>query len=135
MEDARSESILERDAETLHKFGYKQELARRMSGFGNFAMSLMAIGAFWGLILNFQQGLGTAGLFGMTAMWIVGCVIALATGLSLGEISSAIPTAGGLYHWSSVLGGRAWGWGTAWINLLAYVFALGGIAVALYLLF
>jgi amino acid transporter len=133
--DRRTEDILREDAETLHRFGYAQELSRRMSAFGNFAVSFMVIGVFFGVSVNMQQGIGTAGMFGLTAMWLVGGVIALATALSLGEISSAIPTAGGLYHWSSVLGGRSWGWATSWINLLAYVFSMGGTAVATYLIF
>ncbi|MDR5832208.1 amino acid permease [Caballeronia sp. LP006] len=135
MSNQRTEDILREDAATLQRFGYEQELSRRMSAFGNFAVSFMVIGVFFGVSVNMQQGIGSAGMFGLTAMWLVGGVIALATALSLGEISSAIPTAGGLYHWSSVLGGRGWGWATSWINLLAYVFSVGGTAVATYLVF
>jgi amino acid transporter len=135
MNDQRNDEILRRDAETLHKFGYAQELNRRMSGFGNFALSFMIIGLYWAVSINMQQGFATAGMFGITVVWVVGSIIAVATALSLGEISSAIPTAGGLYHWSSALGGRGWGWATAWINLLAYTFAIAGSDVAAYLLF
>lgn len=135
MNDRAPIDIARQDAELLKKFGYKQELARGMSGFGNFAMSFMAIGLFWALGANMQQGLGTAGAFGLTVTWLIGGGLAYATAASLGEISSAIPTAGGLYHWSSVLGGRAWGWATAWINLIGYVFSAGGTSVAFYLLF
>lgn len=135
MADQNTDDILRRDAATLHKFGYAQELGRRMSGFGNFALSFMIIGLFWAVCINIQQGFSTAGMIGITGIWLVGCVIAFATAASLGEISSAIPTAGGLYHWSSILGGRGWGWGTAWINLLAYTFAVAGSDVAVYLLF
>ncbi|WP_158802483.1 MULTISPECIES: APC family permease [unclassified Acidisoma] len=135
MADQRTDDIVRRDTETLHKFGYAQELSRRMSGFGNFALSFMIIGLFWAVCINIQQGFSSAGMLGITGVWLVGCVIAVATAASLGEISSAIPTAGGLYHWSSVLGGRGWGWGTAWINLLAYTFAVAGSDVAVYLLF
>lgn len=135
MIDPKEDEILRRDTLTLHKFGYAQELSRRMSGFGNFALSFMIIGLFWACSINVQQGISTAGMFGISVVFAVGCVIALATSASLGEISSAIPTAGGLYHWSSVLGGRGWGWATAWINLLAYTFSIAGTAVATYLLF
>ena len=38
--------------------------------------------------------------------------------LAMAQIASAFPTAGGLYHWASILGGRFWGWLTAWLNLL-----------------
>ncbi|MSU34622.1 MAG: hypothetical protein EXS36_05840 [Pedosphaera sp.] len=33
----------------------------------------------------------------------------------------------GLYHWSSILGGRACGWVTAWLNLAGLVTVLGAI--------
>nr|WKF60626.1 Low-affinity putrescine importer PlaP [Paraburkholderia busanensis] len=135
MNDRAPLDIGRQDADLLEKFGYKQELSRGMSGFGNFAVSFMAIGLFWALGANMQQGLGTAGAFGLTVTWLIGGCLAYATAASLGEISSAIPTAGGLYHWSSVLGGRAWGWATAWINLIGYVFSAGGTSVAFYLLF
>lgn len=135
MTDRNTDEIIRRDADTLHKFGYAQELSRRMSAFGNFALAFMIIGLYWAVCVNIQQGFSTAGMFGITVVWVIGAIIAVATAASLGEISSAIPTAGGLYHWSSALGGRGWGWATAWINLLAYTFAVAGSDVAAYLLF
>jgi amino acid transporter len=133
--DLDIKEILRRDAATLHRFGYAQELSRRMSAFSNFAMSFMIIGVFASVCVDLQQGISTAGMFGITIGWLAGCLIACATAASLGEISSAIPTAGGIYHWASVLGGRGWGWASAWVNLLAYMFTLGGTAVSAYLLF
>jgi amino acid transporter len=50
--------------------------------------------------------------------------------LAMGQIASAYPTAGGLYHWSSILGNRFTGWLTAWLNLLGLVTVLGAINVA-----
>jgi len=129
------QKIVDSDIEILHKLGYAQELRRRMSGFGNFAMSFMIVGVFWAACINIQQGMGTAGMFGISGCWIIGSVIAVCTALALAEIASAIPTAGGLYHWSSAYGGRGWGWATAWMNFLAYTFGMAGCAVAIYLLF
>ena len=40
---------------------------------------------------------------------------------SMAHIASAFPTAGGLYHWGSILGGRGCGWATAWFNLAGLV--------------
>ena len=51
----------------------------------------------------------------------------------MAQIASAYPTAGGLYHWSSILGGRGWGWGTAWLNLLGLVTVLSAINVGTFL--
>ncbi len=47
----------------------------------------------------------------------------------MSQISSAYPTAGGLYHWGSILGNRFTGWVTAWLNLLGLITVLGAINV------
>ena len=61
-----------------------------------------------------------------------GCLkglFALVVACSMGQIASAYPTAGGLYHWSSILGGRGWGWTTAWFNLLGLIFVVASVNV------
>src|SRR5213078_4507452 len=50
----------------------------------------------------------------------------------MGQVASAFPTAGGLYHWASILGGRGWGWATAWFNLAGLVIILASINVGAY---
>ena len=62
-------------------------------------------------------------------------MFALVVAASLGQIASAYPTAGGLYHWSSILGGRGWGWVTAWINMLGLIFVVASVNFGVYLLF
>ena len=49
---------------------------------------------------------------------------------AMGQVASAFPTAGGLYHWASVLGGRGWGWATAWFNLAGLMAERGRTASA-----
>jgi len=61
-------------------------------------------------------------------------MFALIVGLALAQIASAYPTAGGLYHWASILGGRGYGWVCAWINLLGLVFVVASVNVGVYLL-
>src|SRR5258708_31742866 len=46
---------------------------------------------------------------------------------SMAELASAVPPSGALYHWASLLGGPAWGWFTAWLNLIGLVAAIAGI--------
>ena len=80
-------------------------------------------------------GMGTGGGFQATIGWIVGGLFALVVATSLGQIASAYPTAGGLYHWASILGGRGWGWATAWINLLGLIFVVASVNVGVWQLF
>jgi amino acid transporter len=47
----------------------------------------------------------------------------------MGQLASTFPTAGGLYHWAAILGGRGWGWATAWFNLAGLVTVLAAINV------
>jgi len=123
------------DAATLHKMGYAQELSRRMGGFSNFAISFSIICILAGGITAFQVGYSTAGGAGVFIGWIVGSAYAMIVAFSMAQIASAYPTAGGLYHWSSILGGRGWGWATAFVNLLGLVFVVASVNVGVYLLF
>jgi hypothetical protein len=123
------------DAATLHKMGYAQELSRRMGGFSNFAISFSIICILAGGITAFQVGFSTGGGAGVFLGWIAGSAYAMIVAFSMAQIASAYPTAGGLYHWSSILGGRGWGWATAFVNLLGLVFVVASVNVGVYLLF
>lgn len=129
------QEILAADAATLHKMGYAQELSRRMHGFSNFAVSFSIICILAGGITSLQTGFCTGGAFTTIIGWIAGSIFALIVGASMAQIASAYPTAGGLYHWSSILGGRAWGWITAWFNLLGLIFVIASVNVGVYFLF
>ena len=89
-----------------------------MSGFSNFAISFAIICIVAGGITAFGTGLSAAGGASIGIGWPVGSLFAFIVALAMAQIASAYPTAGGLYHWSSILGGRGWGWATAWFNLL-----------------
>jgi amino acid transporter len=41
--------------------------------------------------------------------------------MALAELASSMPTAGGLYFWASRLGSPAWGWFTAWFNIVGFI--------------
>lgn len=123
------------DKQVLHKLGYAQELARRMSGFSNFAISFSIICILAGGITTFPVALSAGGGFSVAIGWFLGGLMAMSVAFGMGQIASAFPTAGGLYHWSSHLGGKAWGWATAWLNLLGLVFVVSSVDVGVYLLF
>ena len=104
------------DKQVLHKMGYAQELSRRMSGFSNFAISFSIICILAGGISAFPAAFNALGSGGAFLIWLVGGVLALSVAFGMGQIASSFPTAGGLYHWSSHLGGKLWGWMTAWLT-------------------
>ena len=51
----------------------------------------------------------------------------LVVALAMGELASAFPTAGALYHWSAWLGGAGWGWFTAMMNLVGQLAIVAAI--------
>ena len=115
------------DEQVLRELGYSQELARRMSGFSNFAISLSIICILAGGITSFHVGLCSAGGAVIGIGWPLVSLFSMAVAATMAQIASAFPTAGGLYHWGSILGGRAWGWATAWFNLAGLVTVLGAV--------
>jgi amino acid transporter len=120
------------DEKVLHGMGYAQELSRRMGAFQSFAISFSIICIISGGLASFPIAMSTVGPWMATIGWVLGGIFALIVAASMGQIASAYPTAGGLYHWSSILGGRFWGWLTAWTNLLGLLFVIPAVNVILY---
>ena len=123
------------DVQVLHNMGYAQELDRRLSRFSNFAVSFSIICILSGGINSLAQATSGAGGFGIGVGWLVGCFVSLVFAVAMSQIASAYPTAGGLYHWGSILGNRGTGWVTAWLNLLGLVTVLGAINVGTWTFF
>ncbi len=117
------------DKKLLHGMGYAQELSRSMSKFSNFAISFSIICILSGGINSFAQATSSIGGGGAGIAWLVGCLVSGMFALAMAQIASAYPTAGGLYHWASILGGRGWGWLTAWLNFIGLITVLGAINI------
>jgi amino acid transporter len=116
-----------RDAQDLRQFGYAQELLRSMGGFSNFAISFSIISILTGAVTLYGYGLEMGGPLQMTLGWPVATVFTLALAASMAELCSAYPTSGAMYHWAAALGGPAWGWFAAWLNIIGLVAAQAGI--------
>jgi amino acid transporter len=121
--------VLDDEAE-LRRLGYTQQLRRGMSAFGNFALSFSIISILTGAVSLYGYGLTLGGPIEMTIGWPLVSVMTLFVAISLAELASAYPTAGALYHWSSILGGPRLGWWTAWLNLIGQVAVLAGVDYA-----
>jgi amino acid transporter len=119
MSEKNKESQKQRDAEHLAKFGYKQELLREMGGFSNFAISFSIISILTGLISMFGYGVNLVG-GAVYWTWVVVAFFQLFNAMSMGEIASRFPLAGGIYQWARHLGNPHLGWWVGWINLIAW---------------
>jgi len=116
-----------RDRAELARLGYAQQLLREMGGFSNFALSFSIISILTGAITLYGHGLNFGGPLVMTLGWPLVAVMTMTVAMSLAELASAYPTAGALYHWSAILGGRGWGFATAWLNTIGQFAITAGI--------
>ncbi len=129
---ADQDKQMEEDVKVLHSMGYAQELSRRMGLFQNFAISFSIICILAGGITAFPLSLSAGGGASLGIGWPLASIFALVVACALGQVASAYPTAGGIYHWASILGGRGFGWGAAWLNLLGLMFVVSSVNVGLW---
>jgi amino acid transporter len=109
------------DERTLHKLGYAQVLYREMGGFSNFAISFTIISILAGCLTSYFIGFGNGGPVAVTWGWLIVGFFVVLIAMGMGEVASAMPTAGAIYYWSSKLGSPAWGWFTGWFNLIGQI--------------
>src|SRR5579859_5955993 len=121
------EELIAQDMKRLHGLGYAQELFRAMGGFSNFAISFTIISVLSGCVTLFSLTTIYGGFTAASLGWPLVTVFVVIVALGMAELASAYPTAGGLYYWSSKLGGPGWGWFTGWFNLIGQFAITAGI--------
>ncbi|KAF2188667.1 amino acid transporter [Zopfia rhizophila CBS 207.26] len=128
LSESKLASDFDLDKYELARAGKKQVLKRR---FGLLSMTGLSCGLMctWESLLvvfliGFQNG-GPAGLvYGFFLIWIGN----LSVFIAIGELSSMIPTAGGQYHWVSLLAPQAsksfFSYMTGWITVIGWIAGL-----------
>lgn len=121
------ESFPPSDELDLQRLGYTQQFLRGFGVFSNFALSFSIISILTGAVTLFDYGLSMGGPREMLLGWPLVTLGTLLVALSMAELCSALPTSGGMYHWSAELGGPTWAWFTAWLNIVGLITAIAGI--------
>jgi amino acid transporter len=109
------------DSRLLHRLGYAQVLYREMGGFSNFAISFTIISILAGCLTSYFIAFNSGGPIAITWGWLIVGFFVLLVALAMGEVASAMPTAGAIYYWSSKLGSPVWGWFSGWFNLIGQI--------------
>src|SRR6516164_10103123 len=102
-DDTAAATATSDDERRLHELGYAQELRRRMSGFSNFAVSFTIISILSGCLTLFYFGMDEGGPAIIVWSWPIVGIFTWLVGLSMAEVCSSFPTAGGLYYWAAKL--------------------------------
>ena len=119
------------DVQTLSALGYEQELSRHMGGYSSLAVSLTITSALASGITALHLGLSAVGGGAIGIGWPLSCIFSLILAATMGQLASAYPTAGGAYHWATILGGRGWGWTTGWFSLIGLVALVASVNVGI----
>lgn len=118
---AQGAPLVAEDDSLLQHLGYRPTLRRQLSGFTNFAVSFSVISILAGPLTSYYIGFANGGPIMMSWGWPLVSIFVTIVALAMAELASAMPTAGGLYYWSSRLGSPVWGWFTGWLNLIAAI--------------
>ncbi|MCJ1378935.1 hypothetical protein MMC17_002034 [Xylographa soralifera] len=114
--------VADADEEVLVALGYKQEFKRDFSLLSTFSVSFSVLGLLPSIASTLSYNLAYSGPAGSVWGWVVAGVLIQFVALSMAEICSSMPTAGGLYYASAVLAPEGWGplcsWITGWSNFL-----------------
>jgi amino acid transporter len=109
-----------RDKHDLNRFGLAQQLRRGLGGLSSFGASFNVMSLIGSSAVLFGPALMLGGPAVIGYGWPIVALFSLAVCASQAEIASAVPTAGGCYHWAAALGGRRWGWYAGWLHLSGY---------------
>jgi urea carboxylase system permease len=125
-------SITEDPAEhaDLARFGYSQELHRRVGSFASFAAGFSFVSILTTVFQLFFLGFGFGGA---AFFWTWPAVFAgqLLVALNFSALAARFPISGAIYQWSSRLAGATFGWFTGWIMIIGQILTVAAAAIAL----
>ncbi|OHE91255.1 choline transporter [Colletotrichum orchidophilum] len=123
--------VVVQDGVRLNAAGYKDQLNRQYGFFGLASMALTVDSAWVALGSSISVSILNGGPPGIIYGLIVAVFYYSLIGLSLAELASSVPTAGGVYHWATIAGGPRWGralgFFTGWINFYGWLFSLASL--------
>ncbi len=118
------------DTHDLARFGYKQELHRRLGVFSSFAVAFSYISPSTGIFTLYALGLATiGGVFFWS--WPIVALGQFIIALNFAEVSTQFPVAGSVFQWTKYLAPKPYAWFTGWIYLFAGALTTTAVVVTL----
>jgi urea carboxylase system permease len=114
----------------LARFGYQQELHRRVGAFASFAAGFSFVSILTTVFQLFFLGFGFGGAaFFWT--WPVVFFGQLLVALNFATLAARFPISGAIFQWSSRLAGATFGWFTGWMMIIGQTLTVAAAAIAL----
>ncbi|KAK9234289.1 choline transport protein [Lipomyces kononenkoae] len=115
----------------LNASGWKDQLNRQYGLLSLCGIALTVDSAWIALGTSISVSILNGGPPGLIFGLIVAFVYYAFIGLSLAELASSVPSAGGVYHWATICSGPQWGrmvgFFTGWINFIGWMFDLASL--------
>ncbi|KAI9722555.1 MAG: hypothetical protein M1828_004550 [Chrysothrix sp. TS-e1954] len=132
--ESADKSFLDADARRLAELGYTQDMRRKFSVWSVLAVGFSVTNSWFGISAALVTGINSGGpvlvIYGIIAIFLV----SIGVGVSLSELASAFPSAGGQYYWSSVLASKRYSkfasYLTGWFAWSGALFTSSSIALS-----
>ena len=125
---------LDADALALAQMGYTQDLKRNYTWFSLLGVGFSLTNSWWGISAALITGINSGGPVQIIYGLIFFACISTCVGISLSELASALPNAGGQYFWANELAPRKYAnfasYLTGWFAWAGSLFTSASVALA-----
>lgn len=130
-----AKQLLDADALKLAEMGYVQEMKRGFSVLSILAVGFSLTNSWFGLSAAMVTGINSGGPVLLVYGLILTFVISIGVGISLSELASAMPNAGGQYFWANELAPRKYArvasYMTGWFAYAGAVFTSASVSLSM----
>ncbi|KAL8968075.1 MAG: hypothetical protein Q9197_005068, partial [Variospora fuerteventurae] len=132
-DDGADLKSLDPDAMKLAGMGYKQDLRRNYTVLSVLGVGFSLTNSWWGISAALITGISSGGTVLIVYGIILLALISTCVGISLSELASAYPNAGGQYFWASELAPRRYAnftsYLTGWLGWAGSIFTTASVAL------
>ncbi|EUC46550.1 hypothetical protein COCMIDRAFT_92457 [Bipolaris oryzae ATCC 44560] len=123
------------DALKLASMGYTQDMRRKYTVWSVLGVGFSITNSWFGISAALITGINSGGPLLVIYGILLIAVISTAVGVSLSELASAMPNAGGQYFWAGMLAPKGWRRGasyvTGWVAWWGAMFTSASVALAI----
>ena len=128
-------SSIDEDAMKLAEMGYTQEMQRNFSVWSVLGVGFSLTNSWFGISAALVTGINSGGPILIIYGIILLALVSTCVGITLSELASAMPNAGGQYFWANELAPKRWAniasYLTGWFAWAGSIFTSASVALAM----
>lgn len=130
-----AKDVLDADALKLAEMGYVQEMKRGFSVLSILAVGFSLTNSWFGVSAAMVTGINAGGPVLLVYGIIITFLVSIGVGVSLSELASAMPNAGGQYFWANELAPRKYArvasYMTGWFAYAGAIFTSAAVSLSM----